>query len=167
LLSGCASTDYHYSQLFGERITAADRHLPVTVVRVDGRDTTRRPALSSRARDVSVQARRAASGRHRRSSHHLDGRRSVHPYYLVAVKSQALASDFSVKVDHQDLCPGARRRAQVAFPPSMKPALLEVRNLRVEFPDAPRTLVAIDDISFEIAPGEILGVVGESGPASP
>jgi peptide/nickel transport system ATP-binding protein len=45
----------------------------------------------------------------------------------------------------------------------MKPALLEVRNLRVEFPTRRGTLVAIDDISFEIAPGEILGVVGESG----
>jgi peptide/nickel transport system ATP-binding protein len=43
------------------------------------------------------------------------------------------------------------------------PALLEVRNLRVEFPTRRGTLVAIDDISFSIAPGEILGVVGESG----
>jgi peptide/nickel transport system ATP-binding protein len=42
-------------------------------------------------------------------------------------------------------------------------ALLEVRHLRVEFPTRHGTLLAIDDISFEIAPGEILGVVGESG----
>ena len=42
-------------------------------------------------------------------------------------------------------------------------ALLEVRNLRVEFPTRHGTLLALDDISFEIAPGEILGVVGESG----
>jgi peptide/nickel transport system ATP-binding protein len=41
--------------------------------------------------------------------------------------------------------------------------LLEVRNLRVEFPTRHATLVALDDISFDIAPGEILGVVGESG----
>ena len=41
--------------------------------------------------------------------------------------------------------------------------LLEVRNLRVEFPTRRQTLVAVDDVSFEIAPGEILGVVGESG----
>ncbi len=41
--------------------------------------------------------------------------------------------------------------------------LLEVRNLRVQFPTRRGTLVAIDDISFEIVPGEILGVVGESG----
>lgn len=41
--------------------------------------------------------------------------------------------------------------------------LLEVRHLRVEFPTRRGTLLALDDISFEIAPGEILGVVGESG----
>ena len=41
--------------------------------------------------------------------------------------------------------------------------LLDVRHLRVEFPTRRGTLVALDDISFEIAPGEILGVVGESG----
>jgi peptide/nickel transport system ATP-binding protein len=41
--------------------------------------------------------------------------------------------------------------------------LLEVKNLRVEFPSRRGTLLALDDISFSIAPGEILGVVGESG----
>jgi len=41
--------------------------------------------------------------------------------------------------------------------------LLEVRHLRVEFPTRRATLVALDDVSFDIAPGEILGVVGESG----
>ena len=41
--------------------------------------------------------------------------------------------------------------------------LLEVTGLRVEFPTRRGTLVAVDDISFSIAPGEVLGVVGESG----
>ena len=41
--------------------------------------------------------------------------------------------------------------------------LLSVYNLRIEFPTRRGTLVAVDDISFNIAPGEILGVVGESG----
>ena len=45
----------------------------------------------------------------------------------------------------------------------MTAPLLEVRRLRVEFPTRRGTLVAIDDVSFDIAPGEVLGVVGESG----
>jgi peptide/nickel transport system ATP-binding protein len=42
-------------------------------------------------------------------------------------------------------------------------SLLEVKNLVVEFPGRHGTLRALDDISFSIEPGEILGVVGESG----
>jgi peptide/nickel transport system ATP-binding protein len=40
---------------------------------------------------------------------------------------------------------------------------LSVRNLRVEIPTRHGVLVAIDDLSFDIAPGEVLGMVGESG----
>ena len=42
-------------------------------------------------------------------------------------------------------------------------SLLCVKNLVVEFPNRRGTLRAIDGISFDIAPGEILGVVGVSG----
>ncbi len=42
-------------------------------------------------------------------------------------------------------------------------ALLRVENLRVAFPTRRGTLVAVDDISFHIDAGEVLGVVGESG----
>ncbi len=45
----------------------------------------------------------------------------------------------------------------------MPAPLLEVRNLRVEFPSRRGALLALDDVSFTIAPGEVLGVVGESG----
>jgi peptide/nickel transport system ATP-binding protein len=45
----------------------------------------------------------------------------------------------------------------------MTQPVLSVRNLRVEFPTRRGTLVAVDDVSFEIMPGEVLGVVGESG----
>jgi peptide/nickel transport system ATP-binding protein len=48
--------------------------------------------------------------------------------------------------------------------------LLDVRNLRVDFParernlDAPsRSVLAVRDLSFTIAPREVLGLVGESG----
>ncbi|HVC52443.1 MAG TPA: ABC transporter ATP-binding protein [Stellaceae bacterium] len=41
--------------------------------------------------------------------------------------------------------------------------LLQVEHLRVELPTRRQTLVAVDDVSFAIAPGEVLGIVGESG----
>ena len=41
--------------------------------------------------------------------------------------------------------------------------ILEVEKLKVEFPTRRGTLTALDRISFSIAPGEVLGVVGESG----
>jgi peptide/nickel transport system ATP-binding protein len=45
----------------------------------------------------------------------------------------------------------------------MADPLLEVRSLRIEFPTRRGTLVAVDDVSLSIEPGEVLGVVGESG----
>ncbi|TAM99530.1 MAG: ATP-binding cassette domain-containing protein, partial [Rhizobiaceae bacterium] len=42
-------------------------------------------------------------------------------------------------------------------------ATLSVKNLRVEIPTRRGVLTAIDDLSFDIAAGEVLGVVGESG----
>ena len=45
----------------------------------------------------------------------------------------------------------------------MKQPVLSVRNLKVEFVTRRGILRAIDDISFDIAAGEVLGVVGESG----
>lgn len=45
----------------------------------------------------------------------------------------------------------------------MSVPVLSVRNLRVEFINRHGVLRAIDDVSFDIAKGEVLGVVGESG----
>ncbi len=47
--------------------------------------------------------------------------------------------------------------------PEAVPPVLSVAGLRVEFPTRRGTLVAVHDVSFAIAPGEVLGVVGESG----
>ncbi|HYT48242.1 MAG TPA: ABC transporter ATP-binding protein, partial [Burkholderiales bacterium] len=41
--------------------------------------------------------------------------------------------------------------------------ILEVSGLTVQFPTRRGTLTAVNGISFSIAPGEVLGVVGESG----
>jgi len=41
--------------------------------------------------------------------------------------------------------------------------LLRVRGLRVEIPTRRGVLLALDNITFDIAPGEVLGFVGESG----
>ncbi len=44
-------------------------------------------------------------------------------------------------------------------------ALLDVRHLNIEFPsrNGAQSLIAVRDLSFSIAPGEVLGLVGESG----
>jgi peptide/nickel transport system ATP-binding protein len=44
----------------------------------------------------------------------------------------------------------------------MKP-LIELRHIRIELPTRRGTLLAVDDVSFTIGEGEVLGVVGESG----
>ena len=41
--------------------------------------------------------------------------------------------------------------------------LLEIKNLRIEFPSRHCTEVAVDDVSLSVEAGEILGLVGESG----
>ncbi len=41
--------------------------------------------------------------------------------------------------------------------------ILEVKDIHIEFPTRRGVLKAVDGVSFSIAPGEVLGVVGESG----
>ena len=46
---------------------------------------------------------------------------------------------------------------------SMKEPLLSVRQLKTVFKTREAELVAVDGIDFDIFPGEILGLIGESG----
>ena len=48
-------------------------------------------------------------------------------------------------------------------PPGDAPPLLTVEGLEVVYHTRERPLVALSNVSFEVLPGEILGVVGESG----
>lgn len=41
--------------------------------------------------------------------------------------------------------------------------LLNINNLRIEFPSRHGTVIAVDDVTLTVQPGEVLGVVGESG----
>ena len=54
------------------------------------------------------------------------------------------------------------RTAEAGRPPPGA-ALLSVRNLRTEIETEDGTLIAVDDISFDLFAGEVLAVVGESG----
>src|SRR3954453_16694901 len=42
-------------------------------------------------------------------------------------------------------------------------ALLEIDNLRVEFPTQGAVMHAVDGVSLQLDEGEVLGIVGESG----
>jgi peptide/nickel transport system ATP-binding protein len=45
----------------------------------------------------------------------------------------------------------------------MSEALLDIRNLSVSIPTASRSVAAVSDVSLALRPGEIVGLVGESG----
>ena len=119
IVAACASTDYHYSQLSGTRYyrVPIDTY-PVSIVRVDGLDVMQgslkrvpdhadpyqRPVslVDPGLRQVTVQGPPGGTGG-------VGVLRTVPleiapctRYYLVAVKSTALANDFTVRIDHQE-----------------------------------------------------------------
>ena len=47
--------------------------------------------------------------------------------------------------------------------PAAGTALLRVRNLRTEFTVGQNSVKAVNDVSFDVNPGDVLGIVGESG----
>lgn len=104
LLAGCASTDYHYSQLSGSRhFRAPIDTYPVSIVRVDGKDNTFRPAtVDAGVRQVTVQGPPGGGssvGEQRTIALNVA---ACTRYYLVAVKANSLSSDFTVRVDYEE-----------------------------------------------------------------
>ncbi len=45
----------------------------------------------------------------------------------------------------------------------MSGPLIKVENLTLQFKTDEGLITAVDNVSFEVAPGEIMGLVGESG----
>ena len=126
LLAGCASLDGNYSQLSGTRYfqTSLDTY-PVSILLVDEKSvlngsagavvnnsSTPQPSnfalVDPGSHQVKVQGPPGASGdRGEIRTFTLD----VAPctrYYLVAVKSNRLATDFTVRVDHQEPVSGCK-----------------------------------------------------------
>ena len=119
-LAACASTDYHFSQLSGTRYyrVPIDTY-PVSIVRVDGKDTLLGPLTNARAEGKDAYQRPFSlvdPGLHQITVQGPPGGAGgvgetrtvpieIAPctrYYLVAVKTNKLASDFTVRVDYQE-----------------------------------------------------------------
>lgn len=88
--------------------------------------------------------------------------------------NQDVAQDASIYDDEQEMAKFEAAKKQRIQEDMQKPidpnVLLEVRHLRKTFPikksmtgKVLQELVAVDDVSFKLAPGETLGIVGESG----
>jgi hypothetical protein len=103
-LGGCASTGYHFSQLVGDRYfkTSIDTY-PVSINEVDGRSYLgRAPVLVDPGpRKIVVQGPPTPVNLMETRTLELDVKPCTR-YYLVAVKSNRLDNDFTVKVDYEE-----------------------------------------------------------------
>ena len=109
-LAACASTDYHYSQLYGYRYYRApiDTY-DVTILRVDGKDTLFRQVLvDPGVRKIVVQGPPGGASRWGEEREIALDVRPCTRYYLVATRPNKLASDFDVRVDYQEPVAGCK-----------------------------------------------------------
>lgn len=104
LLAGCASTDYHYSQLVGRRYfkTNIDTY-PVIILSVDGRSFVGPyPVLvDAGMRDVLLQGPPTVVNLQLTQVMKLDVKPCTR-YYLVAVKQNPLQNEFTPRVDFEE-----------------------------------------------------------------
>ncbi|MDQ6627420.1 MAG: hypothetical protein M3Z29_03075 [Pseudomonadota bacterium] len=101
---GCASTGYHYSQIFGTRYHRApiDTY-PVSVLRIDDKDNVFRPALVDPGlRQITLQGPPGGAGGFGKVKTFALRVAPCTRYYVVAVKSNKLDSDFAMQVDFQE-----------------------------------------------------------------
>jgi len=104
MLASCASTDYHYSQIYGQRYNRApiDTY-DVTIIRVDGKDSLYLPVLvDPGVRKVVVQGPPGGASRLGEQREIALDVRPCTRYYLVAVKPNKLSLDFDIRVDYEE-----------------------------------------------------------------
>jgi peptide/nickel transport system ATP-binding protein/peptide/nickel transport system permease protein len=87
------------------------------------------------------------------------GRRGAGAGAIVA----ATAAEQETEVRLPGLRQAAARLAAAARPVVTEAPVLVVRDLRVGFPNSHRGVDIVDGISFDVRPGEVLGLIGESG----
>ncbi|MER6540276.1 dipeptide/oligopeptide/nickel ABC transporter permease/ATP-binding protein [Streptomyces sp900105755] len=85
--------------------------------------------------------------------------REVEPTEPVEVREPGAALELPSLTEAADRL---RRRAR-PLPSREGPPVLSVKNLTIAFPDRHRGTNIVNGISFDIYPGEVLGLVGESG----
>ena len=120
LVAACASMDHSYSQLSGARYfqTSLDTY-PVSILLVDEKSvvngtaggvvnnvSTPQPStfalVDPGSRQIKVQGPPGGTGNFGETRTFTLNVAPCTRYYLVAVKSSRLASDFTVRVDHQE-----------------------------------------------------------------
>jgi hypothetical protein len=103
-LGGCASTGYHYSQIVGTRYfkTNIDTY-PVSINQVDGRSYigSAPVMVDPGLRKIVVQGPPTVVNLEEVRTIELDVKPCTR-YYLVAVKTNRLDNDFTVKVDYEE-----------------------------------------------------------------
>ncbi|WP_058234848.1 dipeptide/oligopeptide/nickel ABC transporter permease/ATP-binding protein [Devriesea agamarum] len=121
------------------------------------------PAHADRHRDEEIltQLTEERSGKHR-ADEPKQSEASLKVKVLGATDNATSRRLLKESLDTLNRTESARTDRLIYTDTSAKP-LLDVKNLRIAFPDAHGDVDIVDDISFTVRPGETMGLVGESG----